>query len=172
LGERDGDTIWVISTRGPDDKPVCEINWGKKRYYAPVADVRQTALDLVTCAAYAEMMMKLAGLGLPARHVSAFTSDLLSDAGRTMFGTPRTITLLPAGSTKRKQALVLLNRGSSEGALSPDEARGMALQWLEAAEATESDQLVTEALRATRIASATDIVQLFGYLQKLRERKQ
>lgn len=165
------DTIWVISTRDPDGEPVCEINWGPKRYYAPVVDVRQTALDLVTCAAYAEMMMKLAGLGLPARAVSAFTTDLLSDAGRTMFGTPRTITLLPAGSTKRKQALVLLNRGSSEGALSPDEARGMALDWLQVAEATESDQLVTEALRATRIASDAETAKLFGYLRELRERK-
>ena len=166
------ETIWVISTRGPDDEPVCEINWGDKHYYAPVADVRQTALDLVTCAAYAEMMMKLATLGIPAQAVSAFTTDLLSDAGRTMFGTPRTITLLPAGSTKRKQALVLLNRGSSEGALSPDEARGMALQWLEAAEATESDQLVAEALRATRVTGEDGIAQVFGYLRKLRERKQ
>lgn len=172
MGDPDTDTIWVISTRGPDDQPVCEINWGAKRYYAPVEDVRQTALDLVTCAAYAEMMMKLAGLGLPAKAVAAFTSDLLSDAGRTMFGTPRTITLLPAGSTKRQEALVLLSRGSSEGMVSPDVARGMALQWLEAAEATESDQLVTEALRATRIAGSDEIAQLFGYLRKLRERKQ
>jgi len=165
-------TIWVISTRGPDDEPVCEINWGTKHYYAPVADVRQTALDLVTCAAYAEMMMKLAGLGLPAQAVSAFTTDLLSDAGRTMFGTPRTITLLPAGSTKRKEALVLLSRGSSEGMVSAAEARDMALQWLEAAEGTESDQLVAEALRATRIADADEVARLFGYLRKLRERKQ
>jgi len=165
------ETIWVTSTRDPDGRPVCEINWGDKHYYAPVADVRQTALDLVTCAAYAEMMMKLAALGLPAGHVSAFTTDLLSDAGRTMFGTPRTVTLLPAGSTKRKQALVLLRRGSSEGALSPDEARGMALDWLQVAEATESDQLVAEALRATGIASEAETGKLFGYLRELRERK-
>jgi hypothetical protein len=164
----DVDTIWVVSTRDPDGKPVCEINWGAKRYYAPVADVRQTALDLVTCAAYAEMMMKLAGLGLPAAHVSAFTSDLLAEAGRTMFGTPRTVTLLPAGSTKRREALVVIRRGSSEGMVSPGEARNMALQWLEAAEATESDQFVAEALRATRIASDTDVAQLFGYLRELR----
>ena len=162
------DVLWIISTRDPDGQPVCEITWDAKRWYAPVADVRQTAIDLVTCAAYAEMMMKLAGLGLPAVHVSAFTSDLLSDAGRTMFGTPKTLTLLPAGSTKRKEALVLLRRGSSDGALSPDEARVMALRWLEVAEATESDQLVAEALRATRIASDTDVAQLFGYLRELR----
>jgi len=163
------DTIWIVSTRGPDDKPVCEITWDDKRYYAPVADVRQTALDLVTCAAYAEMMMKLAGLGLPAVHVSAFTSDLLSDAGRSMFGSPRTITLLPAGSTKRGEALVLLRRGSSEGALSPDEARGMAAYWFQVAEATESDQLVAEALRAT--GCEADTGKLFGYLRELRDRK-
>ena len=165
----DEDTIWVASVRDPDGQPVCEINWGAKHYYAPVADVRQTAVDLVTCAAYAEMMMKLTGLGLPAAHVSAFTSDLLSDAGRTMFGTPKTVTLLPAGSTRRREALVLIKRGSSEGALSPDEARAMALRWFEVAEATESDQLVAEALRA--VGSEADTGRLFGYLRELREQK-
>jgi hypothetical protein len=51
---------------------------------------------------YAEMMMKLVGLGLPAAQVSAFTSDLLAEAGRRMFGASATVELMPAGSTKRR----------------------------------------------------------------------
>lgn len=167
----DQETVWVTSTRDPDGKPVCEIKWGTKRYYAPVADVRITALGLVTCAAYAEMMMKLVGLGMPPATVSAFASDLLHDAHRTMFGTPSTITLLPAGSSKRKEALVILRRGSLEGAVSPDKARMMALAWLEAAEATESDQLVAEALTATGVADGPSVEKVFGYLRELRTRK-
>jgi hypothetical protein len=80
-----GDVIWIRSTRGPDDEPVCEITWDGLRRYATVDLVRATAIDLVTCAAYAEMMMKLVQIGLPPAQVSAFTSDLLSGAGRRRF---------------------------------------------------------------------------------------
>lgn len=168
-----GEGIWIISTRSPDDEPVCEITWDGRRWYSSVAAVRQTALDLVTCAAYAEMMMKLAGLGLPAQHVSAFTSDLLSGADRTMFGTPETIELLPAGSTKRKEAFVLLRRPATDGwhsSLASGTARDMALTWLSVAEATESDQLVAEALRGVR-CSDEFTGRVFGYLRKLRDRQ-
>jgi hypothetical protein len=163
------ESILIESTRGPDDEPCCLITWSKLQFYASVEDVRQTALDLVTCAAYSEMMMTLivkAGLG--ADVVSAFTSDLLSGAGRSFFGAKTTLTLLPAGSSRRREALVLLSRGSMRGAVSPDEARAMALRWLAVAEATESDQLVSEALRATGADEAAT-EKLFGYLRELRK---
>jgi hypothetical protein len=168
----DDGMIWVTSTRNPDGKPVCQITWGDQSWYAPVADIRTAALDLVTCAAYAEMMITLiTKVGLPARTVSAFTSDLLSGAGRTMFGTRSTLELLPAGSSKRKEAVVLIRRdpdGGWPGGVSPAEARQMALAWLEAAEATESDQLVAEALRATGTADDEAMARVFGYLRELR----
>lgn len=25
----DDDSIWIQSTRGPDDEPVCELTWGR-----------------------------------------------------------------------------------------------------------------------------------------------
>jgi len=162
------DDIWIQSTRGPDDEPVCEITWGPLQYYAAVDDVRATAIDLVTCAAYAEMMMTLIiRVKLPAAVVSQFTTDLLSGSDKRYFGAKTTMTLLPAGSSKRREALVLLKRGSAQGALSPDEARKMALYWLAVAEATESDQLVSEALRATGADSGAQD-KLFGYLRELR----
>ena len=161
--------IWIESTRGPDDEPACLITFGPLQCYAPVADVRQTAIDLVTCAAYAEMMMTLVvRVNLSASVVSQFATDLLSGAGRSFFGAKTTLTMLPAGSTKRREALVLLKRGSQEGALTPDEARTMALYWLAVAEATESDQLVSEALRATGSDDAAQ-EKVFGYLRKLRD---
>jgi hypothetical protein len=160
--------IWIQSTRGPDDEPVCEITWGPLQYYAPVADVRETAIDLLTCASYAEMMMTLVTrVKLSADVVSRFATELLDGRDKRFFGAKTTMTLLPAGSTKRREALVLLKRGSLDGALSPDEARAMALRWLAVAEATESDQLVSEALRAAGMeAGAQD--KLFGYLRELR----
>lgn len=163
----DAEAIWIESTRGPDDKPVCRLTWGPVACYPPVDAVRLTAIDLVSCAAYSEMMMKLVKLGLPPEQVSAFTTDLLSDGKRHRFGDPATVSLLPAGSSRRREALVLLTRGSMKGSLSPDEARAMALRWLEAAEATESDQLVSEALRATG-ARNRQAEALFGYLRELR----
>ena len=167
--------IWVVSTRDPDGKPVCEIRWDGERWYAPVASIRIVAIDLVMCAAYAEIMMELASLDLPAAVVSGFMSSVLSKSGRKRFGTgrPKTIDLLPAGSTKRREALVLLRHGGSEeweGSLTPTEAREMALAWLEAAEATESDQLVAEALRATGATDEATTEKLFGYLRELRAR--
>jgi hypothetical protein len=165
----DNDTIWIESTRGPDHEPVCRITFGPVQCYASVEDVRQTAIDLVTCAAYAEMMMTLiTRANLPPATVSQFATDLLSGGGRHSFGAKATMILLPAGSSKQRQALVLVKRGSQDGALTPDEARAMALAWLAAAEATESDQLVSEALRATGSDDETQ-EKLFGYLRKLRD---
>jgi hypothetical protein len=165
------ESIWIESTRGPDDEPACLLTWGALQWYAPVEDVRQTALDLVTCAAYAEMMMTLIiQVKLPANVVSQFTTDLLSDSGRRFFGAKTTVTLMPAGSSKRRKAYVLLKRGSMDGMLSPEEARAMALRWLAVAEATESDQLVSEALRATGSDDAGQ-GKVFGYLRELRDGK-
>ena len=164
-----GAGIWIQSTRGPDDEPVCEITWGPLQCYASVGDVRETAIDLVTCAAYAEMMMTLVTrVKLSADIVSRFATHMLDGRDKRYFGSKTTMTLLPAGSTKRREALVLLKRGSLDGALSPDEARAMALRWLAVAEATESDQLVAEALRATTALSGAQVEKLFGYLRELR----
>jgi hypothetical protein len=171
-----GPGIWIKSTRGPDDEPACEVTWGPLQWYAPVADVRETAIDLVTCAAYAEMMLTLiVRAGIPPEIVQQLTTDLLSGTGRRMFGTPATMELMPAGGssrrTKRRHALVLLKRGSLDAALSPDEARAMALAWLQVAEGTESDQLVSEALRGTGVPGDVQD-RLFGYLRHLRANRE
>lgn len=169
------DTIWIISTRDPDGEPVCQLTWAGQDWYAPVADVRQTALDLVTCAAYAEMMREMiVGAQIPLKVVEAFTTSLLRSGGRTRaYGTAATMDIIPAGAmhkpTGQRQAVVLLARGRLDGMLTADEARTMAGAWLAAAEATESDQLVAEAFRATQRGNDAGLDRLFGYLRKLRE---
>lgn len=162
--------LWVASTRGPDDEPVCLFTWSALQWYAPVAAVRAAALDLVTCTAYAEMMMIMAvKLKLDGHVASAFATDLLRATGRRKLGNAETVDLVPAGSTQSQEAVVLIQRGSEQGLVSTAAARSMALQWLEAAEATESDQLVTEALRGTGYALAEESI--FSYLRELRQRK-
>lgn len=171
----DDGMIWVTSTRGgPDGDPaVCKITWGDREWHAPVADIRTTAIDLVTCAAYAEMMMALASrLGVPAPTVAAFTTDLLAAAGRTRFGTPATFEMLPAGSVAHGEAVVLLRRDPMaewEKVASPDAARGMALGWLKAAEASESDRLVAAALEEFPSADPALTGRLFTRLRQLRD---
>ena len=167
----DDGTLWAESTRGPDDEPACRLIWGPDRWYAPVGEVRKTALDLVSCAAYAEMMMLLVGkLSLPGSTASAFITDLLDSRGGRGFGSDATVDLVPAGSTKTGDAVVLIGRRGRRGHLFPAEARSMALQWLSAAEATESDQLVSEALRSARIDDGAQET-VFGYLRELRKEK-
>ena len=64
---------------------------------------------------------------------------------------------------------MLLARGDTQGMVTADEAREMAGVWLAAAEATESDQLVAEAYRATHRGNDAGLNTLFGYLRKLRQ---
>lgn len=60
----------------------------------------------------------------------------------------------------------LYSRGWQDGAIYDIPV----LRWLEIAEATESDQLVSEALRAAGIDDGTQ-EKLFGYLRELRAAK-
>ena len=164
------DVLTITSTRGPDDEPVCGLQWHGESWHAPVEDVRETALDLVTCAAYAEMMMQLRkDLKLPPGTVSAFMTELLASQGRRRFGCPTTIDLRPAGDSRKNAPVVLLMRRQTgrQGLVDCAEARKMALRWLTAAEGTESEQLITEAMRGAAISPAAT-EKVFGYLRELR----
>lgn len=170
------DVLHITSTRGPDDAPVCELTWGGERWHAPVADVRQTALDLVSCAAYADFIhLLVTRVGLPPATVEAVTVDLMRTSGRTRdHGMDSTVDIIPASGTRRatgeRVPRVILKRGDQDGMLTPAEAREMARDWMAVAEATESDQLVSEALRAVPPGNDAVAPRLFGYLRKLRER--
>jgi hypothetical protein len=169
------DTIWIVSVRDPDGRPVCELSWGGERWHAPVTDVRQTAMDLVSCAAYAEFIhLLITKLDLPPATVEAVTLDLMRIGGRTRdHGSDATIDVFPASGTVRatgeREARVILRRADLDGMVTIAEARQMAADWMAAAEATESDQLVAEAFRATLPGNDAGLDRLFGYLRKLRD---
>ncbi|MFI6819243.1 hypothetical protein ACIBG7_43130 [Nonomuraea sp. NPDC050328] len=167
------DVITIVSVRDADRPAGCLISWHGRDWIAPVAAVRDTALDLITCAAYADMLIHVTlKLGLDPDTASRFTGDLLvSQSGRCSWGHDETLTLLPVGSTKDKRGLVWIWHGRElQGVVTTQEARQMGLDWLSAAEATESDQLVAEALRTAGGLDEPRIEGLFAYLHELRSR--
>jgi len=167
-----GEVISIVPGRDPDRPTDCLISWRGQDWTAGVEDVRATAVDLFTVAAYADMMMHMViKVGIEAAAMSRLAGDLLaSQTGRICFGKRSTIDLLPVGSTKNRQGLVLIRRGGLEGIVETATAREMGLAWLEAAEEAESNQLVTEALRTVGELSEEKIEGLFSYLRELRSR--
>lgn len=127
---------------------------------------------MVACAAYAEMLMLLTeALKMDGPTASAVISDLLRRRGVTGFGTPNTLDMLPAGESKSATPVVLLARSVRQEALRTDQAREAAGQWLEVAEAAESDQLVLEAAHAVIGIDAEQEERLFAYLRALRDQE-
>lgn len=143
-------SLRIESTRtapGSDLPSACFIRWDEAGWYASTEDVVQTAVDMIEAAVYANMMLALVRLGMPAGSVSAFMSDVASKRGRP-FGLPSTILLTPAGSTKRDEAVVQLERGKQRAQLDGDTAMVTARQWLEVATGVDCDRVVVAALRA------------------------
>lgn len=136
------DSIWIYSTRDLyNEGPACRLVWGSREVYASVAAVRQTAEDLFTAAAYAELIGELIRIGLPSVKISPMVASMIGKRDAPYLGSKETIQVLPAGSSKRRVGVVLISKGSMRGELDPGEARAMGRTWLEAAEASEADTL-------------------------------
>lgn len=164
-----GIVIQSLRPADPDapEEPSCLITWEHHQAYATVADVRRTAEDLFACAAWADQIGELLRMGLEGPVVTEMMSGMLASTGRTMLGTKDTLSLIPGGSSKRKAGIVLISCGPKlNGSLSPDGAREMARVWFSTAEATDSDHLITEAVRTAAGEQHVDAV--FAYLQALR----
>ncbi|MFB4285677.1 hypothetical protein ACBJ59_61195 [Nonomuraea sp. MTCD27] len=163
--------ITIVSGRDPRVPASCLLSWQGHDWAAGVDRVRATAVDLVTAAAWAELMMLLVvKTRLPVATVSAMSGDLLGRSGRTELGNQATVMLTPLGSSATRTPLVLLRRGPLQGLLPTGEARQMGLDWLAAAEAAESDRAVTQALRVVGELPEPRIEALFDYLRDLRSR--
>ncbi|MEV4020190.1 hypothetical protein AB0J35_57910 [Nonomuraea angiospora] len=166
------DIITIVPGRDPDDPTSCLLSWRGQDWTAAVEHVRATAVDLFTVATWADVMMHVTTkLCLDPHTAGQFTGDLIvSQTGRKAWGSEHTVSLLPVGSSKDRQGLVLIRRGRLKGVVDTAEARQMGLAWLTASEAAESDQLVTEALRAAGGLTPERIDGLFAYLRELRSK--
>lgn len=161
--------LLIESTRTHDGEPACLLTWGPLQFYSEVAAVRETALDMVVCSVYSEMMMEMnTRAKIPPEIVSAFASAMLAHRTKRYFGHKTNVMLTPAGSSERNEAMVLLRRGSHKGYVTPGEARQTALDWMEAAEASESDTLLGRALEALPDRPDDLDERLFDQLRQLR----
>jgi hypothetical protein len=171
MGGDEAGSVWIESTRGPDDEPVCALVHGGRRSYPPVDDVRSTALDLIVAAADAEACVLLAGIGLDAETITAFAEDMRRRRGRAFYGARSTFLVGPAASTKTGRAWVRIHPGGGvgdDGMLTPDEARQMARDWFEVAAGTEADQMLAEALRTCATVTPDEEESLYAYMGALR----
>jgi hypothetical protein len=164
--------ITIVGGRDADAPTDCLISWQGHDWTAGVEHVRATAVDLFTAASWAELMMLMVTkVGVAPTSMGAMAGDLIRLSGRSGFGNEETVTLLPVGSSKAGEALVLIRRRHLQGVVDTGTARQMGLAWLTTAEAAESDQLVTEALRTAGGLSADAIEGLFAYLRELRSKE-
>jgi hypothetical protein len=167
--------ITIESTRDRHNHGhACLIRWGAQEWYAPVADVRTTAEDLFTCAAYADLIGELLRIGLPRPQIAQMTTAMLRDRKPRYFGTPRTLHVLPAGSSARQAGAVVLSRqnafhkGRADAQVDPDEARTMGRAWFQVAEASEADTLFSSVLERAGWMQPAEMDALFGLLNDMR----
>jgi len=165
----------IESTRAPEDADAaCMLRWQRREWVATVSDVRQTAEELFTCAAYADLIGQLLQDGFTGDVVAGLTREMLRKRQPQYFGMPNTMFMLPAGSSVRKQGLVLISRrnlfhkGKADGELAADEARAMARAWLTTAEAAEADTLFGRVLHRSGWMTEPELDALFGLLLDIR----
>lgn len=174
------DFIYIESTRNADSRSAanpetaCLLRWREAEWYAPVAAIRQTAEDLCTCAAYADLIGELLQVGLEPEIMNQMVSGMLRHRRPRYFGGPDTVFMLPAGSSARKQGMVLLSkqnrfhRNVADGLVMPDAARAMARVWLAAAEASDADTLYSAVLVRSGWLSVTETDALFALVNDIR----
>ena len=172
--EHDG-TIWIESARDRyAHGNACLIRWQGRERYASVGDVRATAEDLFSCAAYADVIGELIRLGMEGPLVTRFLQGIMRDRRPRFFGRPSTFFMLPGGSSARRVGAVAIGRrdlfhqGKADGQLSADEARAMGRQWLSAAEASEADTLFGAVLENAGWMVEAELDALFSLLNDIR----
>jgi hypothetical protein len=164
--------ILIVSVRSKLGEPAsCMIEWGSWQGYAGADAVIETAEDLFTCAAWADVIGELLRLGMVPDQIAQMVSYALRDRPKRFFGHKNTVSLIPGASSDRKQGAVIVKRGSTSAYLMPQEARTMARNWLQCAEASDSDCLVDEALEELALLNRTERDRVFSYMRAVRDRK-
>ena len=176
IGSDDADTFWITSSAPLDGQenaelPPCHLSWKGWEGYAACQAVTQTALDMLACAAYADVLGELLRAGLDGPTVTHMITGVIRHSGRTGFGHPDVFHPLPAGSSRARVGRVLLERGGKNGqrgTLTADEARHMAVNMLKVANAVEYDQAAAEALNSVLGLGAREREPVFAYMRAMR----
>lgn len=162
--------INISSTRSTclTDAAPCLIEWLPVTWYASTDAVRTTAEDLYIAAAWADVIGSFLKIGLEPEMAMGLIRDGLKNCRTRDLGHPDTLTLFVSGSTRRKAGAVTIQRGGLQAAIDPDDARGMARQWLEVAVGTSQDSLTDEALEQVAKLASPERDAVFDYMLAVR----
>lgn len=166
------DHVFTIrSTVDAQGRAACDIQWGEVTALLTPEAVLATAQDLMAAASAAETDVAL---------IQAFRHDLeLSDDAlgfmlravrrRRVRGATTTpaLRIAAVAGVNTGQPLVHITRGSQKGELTPDEARGLAMAWTEAATAAVVDARLRYALGEWDRLSPAEIEKLFTLIQQV-----
>ena len=149
-----GTSLYIESAvnTDPHSTPVCRVQWDDLTLTPSVYAVMATAIDMYTCAAYADVLIGLMRSGIPPNDTARLATFMLSnygkEHGRHYLGHKETFTMLPAGSTTDKTSAVVLRRGSKHSRLNTAQTREIASHWLQAATVSQQDSLVASSVMA------------------------
>lgn len=166
----DKENVTISSGVDPETgKGVCNLAWGSIRKLLDPAVVLNTARDLQAAAVRAETDVALI-------HVLRDRMELDMSTTAAFLGDVRTQRpMLPGTSALRIEAVagyhtglpqVHIGRGSMKGALTPDEARTMALHWTETALAAQIDARLRYVLGEYPQLGASDVEDIFAGMRR------
>ncbi|MFI5973564.1 hypothetical protein [Streptomyces sp. NPDC051452] len=159
----------IQSTLDDDGQPACLMRWGSTGGVIPVFVVLNTARELMAAASAAETDIAL---------IETFRQDFNADDDTLggVLGMVRGRRPMPEGrcalriaavaGAKTGKPYVHIGRGSMKGALSPDEARDMALHWTQAALAAQLDVKLRDALATWDRLDIVEIEDLFTLMRE------
>lgn len=169
--EADEYTCFIESTVDPETgKAACLMRWGRITALLPPDEVLTTARDLMAAATAAETDIALIHafrqeLGLDPNTIGHMVLDVRRHRPAPTGKSALRISAVAGAKTCRPY--VHIARGSQKGELTPDGAREMAMNWTQAAVASQLDVRLRYALGEWGHLSPADIERLFELAQKV-----
>lgn len=165
-----GDVCFVRSTLDDDGKAAVLMKWGPIEALLTPDVVLTTGRDLMAAAVSAETDIAL---------IQTFREDLGAEdemlglvlakvrGRRPVSGGKPALRISAVAGARTGRPLVHIGRGSMKGELSPDEARGMAVDWIQTAVAAQIDVRMRYALGEWDRLTTVEIDDLFRRVQEV-----
>lgn len=166
-------SIGIVS--GRTSPPTCKVTWNALEFVLKCDEVRDFAGEMTAAAAQAEVQAAVTKVLRTAKAgdkvVAQFIGELRAAYPQHGFGQAGRLTFLPAVSVFDGRPFVHANIAPYEPLrIDPDTLRGIAMQWVETAEAAERDTLFDYALREATTLTDDDIEQVFAVARGIRSR--
>jgi hypothetical protein len=160
----------IRSTLDSSMKAACLMQWGAVQALLTPDAVLTTARDLMAAAAAAETDIALIdAFRRDVRVPDAVIGQLLGNVRRRRPHPPgkTALRIEAVAGAKTGRPYVTIGRAAMKGQLTPDEARTMAVQWIETAVAAQIDVRTRYALGEWDKLTATEIEDFFSIVQRL-----